>query len=137
MQSDFPARMFGRAAVVWLGLSILAVANGVFREAVISPHLGAQWGHVASTVLLCFMIFALAWFTLPWIGPRRGRDAFLVGALWLALTLAFEFLAGHYLFGHPWEKLLADYNVARGRVWPLVLAATLLSPWIAARVRGK
>jgi hypothetical protein len=52
------------------------------------------------------------------------------------LTLAFEFLAGHYLFGHPWATLLADYNLARGRIWLLVLVATLLGPVLAYAVRS-
>jgi hypothetical protein len=52
------------------------------------------------------------------------------------LTLAFEFLAGHYLFGAPWPQLLADYNVLRDRIWVLVLATTALAPWLTARSHG-
>jgi hypothetical protein len=48
--------------------------------------------------------------------------------IWLLLTLAFEFLAGHSLFGKPWDMLLADYDVVRGRIWVLVLMSTLLAP---------
>jgi hypothetical protein len=50
--------------------------------------------------------------------------------------LAFEFLAGHYLFGNPWERLLADYNIFRGRVWVTVLLLQLFGPFFAAKVRG-
>ena len=32
--------------------------------------------------------------------------------------------------GKPWETLLADYNVVRGRIWVLVLATVLLGPII-------
>ena len=46
------------------------------------------------------------------------RDAWTIGALWLTLTLAFEFLAGHYVFRTSWRQLLADYNVFRGPVTP-------------------
>jgi hypothetical protein len=48
--------------------------------------------------------------TLPWIGPESRAEAMWVGVQWLFQTLAFEFLAGHYLFGNSWEKLFADYN---------------------------
>jgi len=77
-------------------------------------------------------------FTVRWIGPRTGRDALLVGLLWLTLTPAFEFSAGHNLFGHSREKLLANYNLARCRVslLVLVLVTILLAPWGATRVRG-
>jgi hypothetical protein len=59
-----------------------------------------------------------------------------VGVLWLATTVVFEFVAGHYLFHHPWSKLLADYDVRQGRVWVVVLLATAVAPRWAAGVRG-
>jgi hypothetical protein len=72
----------------------------------------------------------------PWIGPGTTRRAWAVGILWLSLTVAFEFLAGHYAFGHPWPSLLADYNALRGRVWLLVLVATFVAPAWARRARA-
>ena len=49
----------------------------------------------------------------------------------VALTVAFEFLAGHYVFGNSWERLIADYDVFRGRIWILVLLMNLLAPlWV-------
>jgi len=60
----------------------------------------------------------------------------MIGVLWLVLTLAFEFLAGHYVFGNPWSRLWTDYDVLRGRIWILVLVTTLVAPVIAARIRG-
>ena len=56
---------------------------------------------------------------------------------WLGLTVAFEFLGGHYLFGDSWERLLAAYNVAQGQVWVLVLIATLLAPVLAYGMRHR
>jgi hypothetical protein len=29
----------------------------------------------------------------------------------------FEFLVGHYVMGHPWSRLLHDYNILAGRLW--------------------
>jgi hypothetical protein len=74
---------------------------------------------------------------MPWIGPRQSADAWSVGALWLVLTLGFEFLVGHYVFRNSWEKLLADYNILQGRIWVLVPIITLLAPRLAlATPRG-
>ena len=61
--------------------------------------------------------------------------AVLVGFLWLSLTLMFEFGVGYYLFHRPWEHLIADYNLARGRVLILVLIVTLKAPFLAATAR--
>lgn len=59
------------------------------------------------------------------------------GALLAVAVAAFEFLAGHYLFGRSWPLLLADYNVLAGRIWPLVLIVTLVAPWIAFTAKGR
>jgi hypothetical protein len=53
-------------------------------------------------------------------------DLILIGVIWLIITVAFEFGFFHYVMGKPWETLLADYNVLRGRIWVLVLATVLL-----------
>jgi hypothetical protein len=125
--------MLVRALAVWLLLLFFAVVNGAFREGVLSPTLGPQAGHVASTILLSAMILLLAWLSIGWIGPRSRRDAVTVGFLWAALVLAFEFLAGRFLFGRSWEYLLADYNVFAGRAWIVVPLLTFAAPLMARR----
>ena len=122
--------MIGRALAVWVVLLVLAIANAGLREGVWTPKFGAQVGHVLSTVILCAAIVVVAFFATRWLAPSSAGEALLIGAVWTVLTLAFEFLGGHYIFGNPWEKILADYNVFRGRVWVLVPLTTLLSPWI-------
>jgi hypothetical protein len=129
--------MILRASAIWLAILLLAIANGALRESVISPRTGPQLGHVLSTLLLCFLILVVAWFAIPWIAPGTRSRALAIGGWWLILTLAFEFLAGHYLFGDPWEKLLADYNVARGRIWLFVPIVTLFAPLLAQGLRTR
>jgi hypothetical protein len=128
--------MWRRALLVWVLLVGLAILNGRMREVLLSPRLGASAGHVVSSVLLASLIAMTAWLTIRWIAPGTARRAWAVGILWLSLTVAFEFLAGHYAFGHPWPRLLADYDVLRGRVWVLVLVATLVAPAWAWRARA-
>ena len=127
--------MYTRAASVWLLLLLTAVLNGAFRTAVLSPRLGEPTGHVVSTALLSSLIVGLAVSAIPYVAPPSAAAAWRIGALWTAMTIAFEFLGGHYLFGAPWSKLLADYNIAAGRIWILVLAATLCAPPAAFRIR--
>ena len=127
--------MWRRALLVWVLLVGLAILNGAARETVLSPRLGPAVGHLASSVLLAGLIALTAWLSILWIAPGTARRAWAVGALWLSLTVAFEFLAGHYVFGHPWPRLLADYDILQGRVWLLVLVATLVTPSWAWRAR--
>jgi hypothetical protein len=120
--------MLVRSLLVWLALLALAIINGAFREVMFTPRLGSYAAHLLSTFMLCTLILALTSATIAWIGPRDSAAAWTIGFTWLALTLAFEFLAGHYVFGSPWSKLTADYDVLNGRVWVLVLLTTAAAP---------
>ena len=128
--------MLIRILGAWFLLMVLAILNGSVRNALLTPKIGEQSGHVASTLILSGLIFGVTWYVTPWIGPRSPREAWLIGLSWLMLTVAFEFLAGHSLFGHPWQKLYADYNVFRGRIWLLVLVMSLVAPTLVFRLRG-
>lgn len=46
----------------------------------------------------------------------------------MILTILFEFVFGHYVIKNPWQKLLADYNILKGRLWSLLLLTELISP---------
>ena len=35
--------------------------------------------------------------------------------------MLFELGFGHWVAGHPWSRLLADYDLLAGRIWVLVL----------------
>ena len=129
--------MIPRALVVWFGLMVLAILNGIARNSLLSPRIGEQSAHVVSTISLCGLILILTWITNPWIAPGSTKAALGVGLFWFAMTLSFEFLAGHYVFKHTWDKLFADYNLLRGRVWVLVLVTTLLAPPFVERIRGE
>ena len=128
--------MIARAVVIWVLLVLLAIANGAVRDALISPRLGEQVGHVVSTGILCAVILMVAWASVGWIRPSGTGACLRIGLAWSFLTLGFEFAAGHYLFGTSWAGLLADYNLAKGRVWPLVIVTTGIAPLVAARGRG-
>jgi hypothetical protein len=113
----------------------VAIGNGAARVALLNPMLGDAAGHVASTILLCALIGALTWAAIGWIGPSSAVGAGVIGALWTALTVGFEFSFGRFVTHTPWAALLADYDVTRGRIWILVLATTSIAPYLAARAR--
>jgi hypothetical protein len=127
--------MVRRSLVIWVLMLLAASVNGAIREALLIPVLGDIAGRAISTLILCALVLLLTYFTIRWIHPRCGSETRVVGGLWVALTLAFEFLAGHFLFGNPWSQLLEDYNVFRGRIWILVLITIGVAPGLCARVR--
>jgi hypothetical protein len=120
--------MVARAVIAWGVILGGAVLNGMFREAVLLPRMGRTLAHAISTILLCLVIIAIGWPATAWAAPRTIQDAWIVGTLWLVLTLAFEFGAGHFIFGRTWEELLGEYNVLAGRIWIVVLIVTFMTP---------
>jgi hypothetical protein len=125
--------MLLRATLIWLGILVLASGNGAVRDLVLAPRLGDPLARAISTLVLCGLILLVTSRSIQWIGPRSRRDALIVGSLWMVLTLAFEFLAGHYLFGKAWAMLLDDYDLSRGRIWILALLTTFAAPVLLAR----
>ena len=128
--------MTSRAVLGWLVILGLAMLNGAFRQVALVPRIGDR-AAIISPLLLSVLIVVAASVLLPWIRPITARDAWSVGLLWLGLTLAFEFLAGHYLFGDPWSKLLAEYNVTQGRLWVVVPITSLLAPVLTYALRHR
>ena len=120
--------MFPRATLLWLALVVLAILNGSLRTFCILPLTGEKTAHVLSSLLLSALIFGFTWITASWMNYQTVQQAWMTGGLWLVLTAAFEFLAGHYLFGASWEKLFSDYNLMQGRIWILILITTFISP---------
>lgn len=66
-----------------------------------------------------------------------ATDAHRIGVVWLALTLAFEFSFGRFVDHKTWSELFHDYNLLRGRTWPLVLAFLTAPPLLARTLRRR
>ena len=103
--------------------------NGVFRESFITPKVGEHTGHIISTIILICVILAVTHLFISNLKINYTKtDLLLIGAFWTVLTILFEFGFGHYVIGHSWSKLFADYNILKGRVWSLVLLTTFIAP---------
>ena len=128
--------MVRRAAFVWFCILVVAMVNGTLRALVLQPLLGDYLGRAASCLTLSAAVLYIAMNAITWMQPSTGAEAWMIGAMWLGLTLAFEFLVGHYVFHTSWNELLADYNLLNGRLWLLVLATTLIAPRLVMRQRS-
>ncbi len=127
--------MILRYAFAWLILVVAAIINGAIREAVYKNRLGDLRAHQVSTLTGIILFGVIIW-GLSRLWPlQSAKQAWTVGFIWLALTIAFEFLFGHFVVGHPWSKLLHDYNILAGRVWMLVLIWTTIAPYVFYKLR--
>ena len=124
-----------KALGMWLVLLAVMMGNGFLRVLVLQPRLGEDAARQAASLLGMGLILAASAVFVRRLGEPGSAALLVIGVLWLVLTLAFEFLFGHYVSGASWEALLAEYDLQRGRLWPLVLLTTLLAPWLAGLAR--
>jgi len=66
---------------------------------------------------------------------ESARQAIVVGALWLVMTLMFEFGFGHWVAGRTWPTLFNEYNLLAGRVWVFIPAWLARAPTIFFRLQ--
>ena len=66
----------------------------------------------------------------------RGAVFFCIGLQWVVMTLLFEFIFGHYVTGKSWSALFQVFNIMQGDLFILILLVTLISPYLAAKIRG-
>jgi hypothetical protein len=130
------AEIAAKALVIWFGILVLAIVNGMLRDAVLIPVLGKSTGLILSGVILSALILAVAYISLPWFGPAPMARYIALGLGWLFLTLVFEFTFGHLIQGKSWPELLEAYTFKGGNIWPVVLLVVTTAPYIAARFRG-
>lgn len=125
--------IFVKSLPVWLSFGVVAVALGGLREKLLVPRLGELRAHQIGTLLACLVIAAIIVVAVRWLRPTAAQ-AWAIGVLWVVLTVLFELGVFHYAVGVPWERLLADYDLAQGRLWPLVLLTELVGPYLALRL---
>jgi hypothetical protein len=125
-------RVFGRRPVTrpwtigFLGAPAIGIVNGIVRRAGYEHRVGELAAHQIATALY-LLLFAGYVSELDRRHPLPSRAAAVrVGAAWAAGSIAFEFIAGHYVNGDSWSTLLQAYDVTTGHVW---LAVPL---WIAS-----
>jgi hypothetical protein len=123
-----------KASGVWLMMLLTAFLNGAIREILLVRLVGEYVGHVFSVVLLSGAIFGIAYLFVKALGPVPSSTLLGLGFFWLVLSLLFEFGFFHYVMHEPWEKLLADYNLFRGRLLSVVWLTTLFSPLICGKI---
>ncbi|AMM40951.1 conserved hypothetical protein, membrane [Candidatus Desulfofervidus auxilii] len=131
-------KIFLYALGIWFILVVAAILNGAFRESFITSKVGEQVGHVISTVIFICVILVVTYLFLSNLKINYTKtDLLLIGALWLILTILFEFVFGHYVMGHSWNRLFADYNILKGRVWSFVLLTTFIAPLLIGSILQK
>ncbi len=123
----------GKYVIFWLPMVLIAIANGLLREWSYGNYISELRAHQLSTLTGIVLFGLYIWLILRWFPPASAGQALAIGLIWLGLTVAFEFVFGHYVAGHSWSRLGQDYNLAAGRVWVLVLVWLTVAPSVFYR----
>ena len=108
---------------------LIAIGNGILREAVIKKYFDEHTAHQLSTVTLLIFFALYIGFVISRFSPASASQAIIVGILWLVLTLLFEFGFGYYR-GNTWSAMLGEYNILRGKLWILIPLWVAIAPWL-------
>jgi ABC-type uncharacterized transport system permease subunit len=125
-----------RYILFWLPMPVLGILNGSLRELFLKSYFEEHIAQRASVFTLIVLIFIYGLVIRKKVNLISLSDAIICSISWLLLTICFEFGFGHFVFDIPYEKLLADYNILEGRLWPLVLFFTGLMPFILRRLNN-
>jgi hypothetical protein len=127
---------FTKAIAIWLIIVVAAVLNGLLREQVLTPLFGTQISLPLSGITLSLIIIVITYYLIPTIGKHRSQVFMFIGLLWVALTLSFEYLFGHFVLGKSWTEINAVFSLEGGNLFVLAVICTASAPWFVAKFRG-
>ncbi|HWB26543.1 MAG TPA: hypothetical protein VG738_13750 [Chitinophagaceae bacterium] len=114
--------------LLWLPMVLLAFANATLRQLVWVKNMGDLKAHQLSTITLIVLCAIYTAFIFRFLSVQNTRQAFLIGGVWVILTVLFEFSLGR-LTQKSWAYLLQDYNLATGHIWPVFLLCLFMLPY--------
>jgi len=126
--------LFLKSFGIWLILAVSAIVVATFRVGVLLPQFGEQTAHQLGTILYLIVQFIIIYLFIRKIRIKDVKTLLGIGFFWVVITVIFEFVFGHYVMGHPWQKLFADYNLFNGRLWVLVLINNIVAPLISGKI---
>jgi hypothetical protein len=116
-----------RTVLSWFALLAVAFLNGAVRQFAYPSTLGDFTARQVSTGVGAVALGVASWFILRRWPLSRAPQAWGTGALWAALTMAFE-VALVRGSGRPWGDVIAQYALWKGSLWPLLVLWVLAAP---------
>jgi hypothetical protein len=126
-----------RAVGLWLLLMAAETLHGLWRVKVLAIWLGDEFARDVGVFTGSLIILLITFACIDWIPARDRRRLLRIGATWVALTIGYEVALGRFAFHLSWSEIVAEFDLSRGRVFPIGLLLLLLSPLLAAWFRGR
>lgn len=116
-----------KVILMWLCFIPIPFINGILRETWYKKKVGELWANFIGVkfLSLSFLVYTYLFFAKNVNSLSFGRMIWF-GFIWLLMTIAFEFGIG-LVTGKDLKYMLVDYNIFKGRLWPLFLLVVLFS----------
>lgn len=122
--------MLLKTLAVGLLLAFSEVVNGNIRVRFLHRLYGKKRAKTISFFSGATIIYAISWFTLPWISPANYFDCYKIGFVWLVIMLGLDIYFGRNVFKFKWRKRIDDFNPLKGNLLGVGMLLLFLSPSI-------
>jgi hypothetical protein len=125
----------------WAPMPFIAVLNAALRDEVLRPMVGVEWAGVLGGLTLLVSLYVCAWFFLTRvITPCSLCAPMVVGAIWVGLSIAFEFFITVIWLRQPFAEFARIFgysNLGDGNFIMAALVMLLFAPCVfSSRLRG-
>lgn len=110
--------------------------HGTLRQLILAPRVGDFPARRIAFFVGLLLIFGIAYLFIRWIAAPSVKSLFIVGLMWMILTLLFEFGLGYFVLNYSRERMFEDYDLSRGGLMGFGLVFMLFTPYLAAKLRG-
>lgn len=124
---------FAAILKAWLIILPFMIANGMLRELVLKQLVPAPAAEAISVATGIAIMLVLTRFLLRRLSGKATTELVRASVTLVLLTVAFEFLFGHYVDRKSWSELLANYELWNGKLWPIALATLAFTPFLWGR----
>jgi hypothetical protein len=124
---------FLKLLIAWLLILPCMIINGIFRELVLKSLVATQVAETISVVIGLAIVVVLTRSLLRPLAGKSMAQVVRASVVLVLLTVAFEFIFGHYVDDKSWSELAANYELWNGRLWPILLAAIAFMPFLWSR----
>jgi hypothetical protein len=123
-----------RGFTVWLIIILAESLHGIVRVMLLEPTFGDFKARQIAVFSGMAIILTISFLCFGWLRTKDNLQLFIIGVLWLILTLSFEILLGRFVMNLTWERILSDYNILNGGFLPIGLVVLTFAPLIAKKL---
>jgi hypothetical protein len=126
------ARTLLYTIVLWILFIFAGFLSNWFGEMLAFPAPDEYYRHVCDILRLIAIVIALVYVFSRTMEVQQcaAADLIFIGFFWVAATVIYEFVYGHYFRGIAWNTAFADYNIVKGKLRAFVLLAELITPYL-------